>query len=259
MINVFNVTHHYGLKPVLKDINLRVNQGELVTIMGPNGMGKSTLLGVIADILQPVRGHVEIAGMKRRESEEQELDIRRKMVYLPDQPWMPLMRTGREFLLAVGRLYEIEDLHLMDHIERVLQLFSLEDKADSPIMSYSTGQRKKIGLASALVSEAPILLLDEPFSGGLDPSGLLAMKSVLKRMAEREDMTVLMATPVPELVEGLAHRVAIIKEGELLAYDTPDGLRQQTSCDGPLQEVLEKLINPQTLNRISNYFEERDL
>lgn len=258
MINVVDVTQHYGVRPVLRNVNLRVKAGELVGLMGPNGMGKTTLLGAIAGVLCPQKGFVEIDGVRRRSSPENELAIRRKIFYLPDHPWLPKNRTGREFLLTVGQLYEVEDDRLMDHVDRLLQLFDLNRQADSPIRSYSNGQQKKIAICAALVSDAPVMLLDEPFSGGLDPSALLALKSVLLRLAERADVTVVMATPVPEIVEGLAHRIAVLREGELVAYDTPDGLRELTGCSGPLQEALERLINPQTLENIERYFEGAD-
>src|SRR5580700_2567864 len=108
MIELINVTQHYGVRPVLKRINLRIEKGELVVIVGPNGMGKSTLLGVIGGALQPQHGRVVIDGNERRRSAEEELAIRRRAVYLPDQAWLPPGRTGREFLLSVGQLYDIE-------------------------------------------------------------------------------------------------------------------------------------------------------
>ena len=92
-------------------------------------------------------------------------------VYLPDQPWLPAQRTAREFLLAVGRIYDVEDERLMEHVDQLLHLFDLSEQGDSPIRSLSAGQKKKVALCSALVAETPILLLDEPFSGGLDPAG----------------------------------------------------------------------------------------
>lgn len=254
MIRVVDLVQHYGVRPVLRNINMEVDAGELVTIMGPNGMGKTTLLLAMAGALSPQKGYVEIDGKRRRSSEEAEIAIRQKVAFLPADPWLPEFTTGWEFLLAVGRLYDIEDERLMNHIDRVLKLFNLGDKGNSPISSYSTGQKKKIALASALVTEAPIMLIDEPFAGGLDPSGIIALKKVLARLAEREDVTVVMATPVPELVEELTHRIAVLRDGALLAYDTPEGLRRLTDCTGPLQEVLERLLEPKTAENISNYF-----
>jgi ABC-type multidrug transport system ATPase subunit len=255
MIRLVDVTQHYGVRPVLRRINLEIATGDLVGVLGPNGMGKTTLLAVMAGVLQPQKGRVEIDGFTRRASEEDEAAIRRRVVYLPDHPWLPKNFTGREFLLRVGRLYEIDDDRLMAHADRLLTLFDLATEGDWPIRSYSNGQQKKIALCGALVTEAPVMLLDEPFSGGLDPSGILALKRVLARLAAQRDVTVVMATPVPELVEELSDRIVVIKEGQVLAYDTIEGLRARADCSGPLGEVLERLIHPHTLDNIQQYFE----
>jgi ABC-type multidrug transport system ATPase subunit len=255
MIRVVDVTHHYGIRPVLKNINMEIKTGEVVVVVGPNGMGKTTLLGVLAGVLWPHVGYVEFDTVRRRESSQAELDLRKRIAYLPDQSWLPKTRTGREFILSVGRMYGIDDLRLFDHADRLLQLFDLKTQGDQPIYSYSAGQQKKIGLCSALITEAPYLLLDEPFSGGLDPSGILALKRVLQRLAERDDLTVVMTTPVPELVEEVADRIAIVRDGELVAFDTADGLRWHTGTDGSLAEVLQRLLNPETLTNIEHYFD----
>jgi ABC-type multidrug transport system ATPase subunit len=257
MIHVFDVTQHYGIRPVLRHINLTIPEGSLTAVIGPNGMGKSTLLAVIAGILTPQHGHVEIDGLRRKSSIEAELSIRRRVVYLPDRPWLPKNRTGREFLLGVGRLYDISVDRLIDHAERLLQLFELDKLGDSPIRTYSAGQQKKISLCSALVTEASILLLDEPFSGGLDPSGILALKHVLGRLAHDERGTILMTTPVPELVDELADRLVILRDGQIAVQGTLRDLQRETQCSGGLAEVLERLISPHTLENLDRYFEGR--
>ncbi len=166
MISLEDVTQHYGVRPVLRGISLRIERGEIVVILGPNGMGKSTLLGVMAGLLSPQRGSVTIEGKKRRGSEEDELAIRKMTVFLPDQAWLPLGSTGRDFLLAVGRLYDVDEQRLIEHVDSLLELFDLSRKGDSPIWQLSAGQKKKVALCSALVTECPVMLLDEPFSGG---------------------------------------------------------------------------------------------
>jgi ABC-type multidrug transport system ATPase subunit len=100
--------------------------------------------------------------------------------------------------------------------------------------------------------------LDEPFSGGLDPSGILALKRVLQGLAARDDVTIVMTTPVPELVEELADRIAVIRDGQLAAFDTAAGLRRLTGTDGNLAEVLQRLLNPQILRNIELYFQRGD-
>lgn len=256
MIELQGVTQHYGLRPVLRRVDLKIETGELVALVGPNGMGKSTLLGVVAGALSPQHGRVLINGLERKSSVAAELQIRCQTVFLPDRPWLPKNRTGREYLMAVGRLYEIPDDQLMDHVDRLLSVFELVREGDWPIRSYSAGQQKKIALSSALVTKAPIMLLDEPFSGGLDPSGILALKHILRRMVERHEATIVMTTPVPEILDELADRIAIISRGEIVAYDTPDGLRRLSQCSAGLDEVMARLIHPKTLENLERYFAE---
>lgn len=257
MIEVQGVTHHFGTRAVLRDISMTVEAGQVVALMGPNGMGKSTLLGVMAGLLSPIKGSVRIDGKLRRSTEADELAIRQKVFYLPAEPTLPLMRTGREWLIAVGRLWSIPDLELFEHAHELLNLFDLQAKADANMQSYSTGQQKKIALCAMLITQTPILLLDEPFSGGLDPSGIAALKRILMHLAKGDHHTIVMATPVPELVEEIADRVGIIRDGQLIAFDTLAGLQQKTGVQGRLDAVYDHLISPGSTQRIDAYFSER--
>lgn len=252
MIDVNNVTQHYGVRPVLTDVSLHLDAGELVAILGPNGMGKSTLLSVIAGILSPQAGTVEIDGHRRRASVDEELAIRQRVAYLPDDPWFPESRTGREFLFAVGRLYGIGDERLMSHGERLLKLFGLHDEGDWPISSYSNGQKHKIGLCSVLILETPVLLIDEAFTGGLDPAGILALKQILRHRATNGALVVI-TTPVPELVQEVADRIVILRDGRVVADGNMDQLRKQTESGGSLDEVLQELIHPETKVNLQEY------
>jgi ABC-type multidrug transport system ATPase subunit len=256
VIELQDITQHYGVRPVLRGISLRIERGEVVVVLGPNGMGKSTLLGVMAGVLSPQKGSVLIDGLRRRGSEEEELAIRKMTVYLPDQPWLPGQRTAREFLLAVGRLYDVEEERLMEHVARLLDLFNLAEKGDSPIPSLSAGQLKKVALGSALVAETPLLLLDEPFSGGLDPAGILTLKRIMQHHARRKDRTIVLTSPVPELVEEIATRIIVLHDGEVIAFDTLDGLQRLTGHRGNLDEVLQRFVFPEASVKIESYLQE---
>ena len=250
MIRLVNVTQHYGVRPVLQSVDLEIDSHGVIAIVGPNGMGKTTLLSVMAGVLSPQRGYVEIDGRKRRGSTEDEIEIRRRVVFLPDRPWLPKQRTGREYLLAIGALYGVESERLLNHIDRLLELFNLSREGDWPIRSFSNGQQKKLALAGAFITDAKILLLDEPFGGGLDPAGILALRHVLRRLSEDRDYTVVLTAPAPEIVNELADRFVVLKGGRVVAFDTLDGIQRQTGLTGSLSDVMAKLIHPETLDNV---------
>ena len=104
------------------------------------------------------------------------------------------------------------------------------------------------------MTEVPLMLLDEPFAGGLDPSGIMALKQVLLRLVRDRGTTVVISAPVPELVEELADRIAIIHRGQIVAFDTLGQLRKQAGCEGPLAEVYQRLVHPESLDSIEAYF-----
>ena len=115
MIRLTGITQHYGVRPVLEGLDLEISGAGVTAIVGPNGMGKTTLLSVMAGVLTPQHGTVEINGLVRRSTPAAEIEVRRQAVFLPDRPWLPKHRTGREFLLSVGALYGIETEVLFDH------------------------------------------------------------------------------------------------------------------------------------------------
>lgn len=256
MIELKNVWHHYGAAPTLKRVSLEVEKGECMVVMGPNGMGKSTLLKCAAGLHAPFKGEVYIDGDLRRSSEEVELAIRRKVFYLPDDLWMPPLMSPRKFLLAMGELYDRSATEVYEHAESLMNLFQLSDKADSQIKDLSMGQAKKLSLCAALISDCETLILDEPFSGGLDSSALLVMQKLLRSMAECEKRTVLMAVPVPELVEKVADRIAVIADGEIKACGSVEKLKAQSGVEGDLAEVLESLIASESSEDLKEYLKE---
>ena len=258
MIHVESITQHYAAKPVLRGLSLHVKQGELVALMGPNGTGKSTLLKVVAGVLSPQKGQVKIDGLVRRSSVDAENAIRRRTVYLSDHPWLPMGRTGREFLVDVGKLYVNDIERVMEHAERLFRLFNLEGQADARIGSYSNGQQKKLAVASALVADADVLILDEPFTGGLDPAAVVVLKRLLRRLAERVDRTVLMATQIADIARDLAHRIALIRDEAIGMLDTPEAIIASQPGTGSLEDAVERFLNPHALADLEQYFEEEN-
>ena len=155
--------------------------------------------------------------------------------------------------MAVGTLYDVPYFRLVDHVERLIALFALDAIADNALGSYSAGQLKKAMLSSALVAEAHYVILDEPFSGGLDPAGIQALKQVLKRMTDDKRRTVIFSTPVPEVLDQVADRMLVLRDGTIAGdYQLAD-LRR--TADKPFAERVQELVFPKSIERIRKYFE----
>lgn len=255
MLRARHVTHHYSVRPILRDIDFEVPSGECVALLGPNGIGKTTLLAVLGGVVSPTFGHVEVNGKRRRETVDGELQIRRECVYLPDDCWLPPDRAGSDWLLAVGRLYDIPNERLYPHANALIDVFNLSDIANQALGACSTGQKKKWTLASALLTDADILLLDEPFSGGLDPAGILSLQKILRRLTTVEKKTVVFTTPVPELVEGTADRLIVLQEGQIAADERIADLRARNG-NASVTQLLQHMFFEKTLNKLDRYFGE---
>jgi len=258
MIRTVKLSHHYGVRPILRNVSFELPAGRTLAIVGPNGIGKSTLLKVLGGVMSPTEGVVEINGLIRRSSVDEELAIRQQAVYLPDECWLPQGMSGRQWLLSVGGVYGIPTARLFDHIERLLKVFHLSEIADADMNGYSAGQKKKIALCSALLTDAAFLLLDEPYSGGLDPAGIAALTQILKRLAEREDRTIVLTAPVPELCEEIASHVLIMHEGEVQFFGTMDEVKREADDAPTLAEALQRLTFPETQAEIETYFAGED-
>jgi ABC-2 type transport system ATP-binding protein len=204
-------------KRALNGISFDVEAGEIVGFLGPNGAGKTTAMHVLMDILFPTSGRAEIMGFDSRDPES-----RQQVGFLPEVFAFDGFLTGTRFLKLFGSLSGRNQDLVAGHIPELLAFLDMRDAANVRIKNYSKGMTQKIGLAQALIGDPQILILDEPTSG-MDPIAKARIKQLFVRLRS-EGKTVFLSTHILSDVEDIADRVAIINQGELLAYDKVSSL-----------------------------------
>lgn len=251
-IEVRDLWQAYSVQWVLRNVSFSVRPGELTVLTGVNGVGKTTLLEAIAGVRSATRGSVCVNGFERRSTVESELAARRTSVYLPSDVFLPAGMTVVEYLHAASSLFCDDFAVGVDRIEKLLDLFALSGSSRQLTRSLSAGQKKKLGLISALLADRDVLLLDEPFSGGLDPAGILAVKRVLRSRSDR-GQTILMTTPVTEYVAEVADRLLVLRDGELIHDLTREELVSSAGTESGIVQSLEAIVFPDIHRRVDDY------
>ncbi|MBL8819229.1 MAG: ABC transporter ATP-binding protein [Planctomyces sp.] len=243
----------HGWRYVVRDVSFQIETGEIAVIVGVNGVGKTTLLSTIAGALSAAKGSISVFGHRRRQSAAAERLARDLTLYLPDRHWLPPTMLVREYLGSVGELFGLSRCEIIDQINDLTDLFDLTSVGNHLLGTLSTGQRKKVGLCTALMAPRRLLLLDEPFSGGLDPGGITALRRTLRHRAHKTGQTIVMTTPVPEFVTELADRLLVLKDGLLSHNLTREDLRKVAPDTEHMVDTLNSLIFPDVDSRIDRY------
>ena len=234
LIETKQLTKRYGPNSVVKGLELEVRSGEIFGFLGPNGSGKTTTIKMLTGLLEPSEGEAFICGYDMR---KQPTQAKALMAYVPDQPKLYDKLSAQEFLHLVAALYRVPKAVIADRTEQLLGMFGLGDRVDELLESYSHGMRQKVVLAAALIHQPKVILLDEP-TVGLDPASARLLKDVLQEMA-RQGAAIFVSTHILEIAERMCHRVAILKDGRLIAQGSPDQLRQKM---GHGEESLEDIF-----------------
>jgi len=218
MIEVANLTKRYAGHTALSNISFTVARGEIVGLLGPNGAGKSTTMRILSCFLPATSGTVRVAGLDVfRESDE----VRRRIGYMPENNPMHFDMRVREYLKFRARLKGLGRRRSRERIDVVMQQCALTEVSRRIIGQLSKGYRQRVGLADALVHEPELIILDEP-TIGLDPHQIRSVRQLIKSLAKTH--TVLISTHILPEAEMTANRVVIIREGKVLAADTPENL-----------------------------------
>src|SRR3990172_5647821 len=220
MIELARLTKQFGTFTAVDAIDLVVPRGELFGFLGPNGAGKTTTLRMIAGILKPTAGRVEIGGV---DLAVDPIAAKAKLGFIPDRPFIYEKLTGGEFLRFVAGLYDQHGPHVEHRARELLALFDLEEWRDELVESYSHGMRQKLIIASAFVHRPEVIVVDEPHVG-LDPKSIKILREMLREYVNRGH-TIMMSTHSLEVAEQMCDRIAIIAGGEIRVCGTMDELR----------------------------------
>lgn len=241
-VTFHSVDKVYGRTRALDGIQLDIDPGQIVAVLGANGAGKTTLLRMAAGLIRPDRGSVTYDGEPFRADD---LALRRRLFFLPD---FPPHFSGESLLHSLGlllRLYEADGPDAPKKVAHWLEAFDLLELAEAPVAALSRGQSYKAALIALLVIDPELWLLDEPLASGMDPRGLSILREEA-REASRRGRTLLYTTQLLEAAERFADRACILHRGEVRVFESMATLRARATdpADGVLAPLLEPLRDP---------------
>lgn len=222
MIEFRDVTKDYDGKLALNHLNLILESGEIVGLIGHNGAGKSTTIKSLVSVINPTQGQIFVDG---KELSSNRLEIKKKIGYVADSPDLFLRLTANEFWELVATSYDMTTAEVEARLGELLAIFDFASHRYEVIESFSHGMRQKVFVIGALLSDPDIWVLDEPLTG-LDPQAAFDLKQMMREHADKGN-TVLFSTHVLEVAEQLCDNIAILKKGELIFYGTVEDLKAQ--------------------------------
>ena len=233
-IQLKNLFKSYGSVRALNGLNLKVPKGSLYGLLGPNGAGKSTALRIICTLLDPDSGDVEVAGHNALLEEK---ETRRTLGYVAQEVAIDKILTGRELLQLQGDLYHLNKKYKRKRIEELIQRLEMNEWIDRRCGSFSGGMKRRLDLASGLLHEPELLILDEP-TVGLDIESRSVIWGLLKELRDNET-TILLSSHYLEEVDELADEMAIIDKGKVIASGKPEDLKKELGGDRVTLRVRE--------------------
>ena len=236
MLEIRNLVKSYGHGPRAVDgLSLSVKAGDIYGFIGHNGAGKTTTLKCISGILPFDEGKIFIDGIDIRKDP---MAAKRIMRYIPDNPDLYTFLTGTGYLNFLCDIYGIDETARRERIQKYAALFEIESKLGDLVSSYSHGMCQKLALIGALVQQPKLLMLDEPFVG-LDPKAAHTLKGIMHEMVDHGS-AIFFSTHVLEVAEKLCNKIAIIKQGKLIASGPMEDVRGDQSLEDLFLELTDE-------------------
>jgi len=226
MLKLSNLTKKFGNFTAVNNINIEINAGDFFGFLGQNGAGKTTTIKMITGLYAPTNGTVQIGGF---DIQKNHIEAKKLIGYIPDQPFLYEKLTGKEFLFFCGGLYKIEKSKLKNKIDETIDQLKIEQWVDKRTEEYSQGMKQRIAIASALLHNPKLLVVDEPMIG-LDPQSALVVKNILKQKA-LEGVAIFMSTHSLNVAEEVCSRIGIIKDGQMIFEDNKEAVEQIKGTD----------------------------
>ncbi len=221
LLSITNITKRFGTLVAVDGLSLEIPPGEVHAFLGPNGAGKTTTIRMISGLLRPDTGNIVVDG---HDVVSDGVAARKKLAYVPDEPYLFERLTGREFLDFTARIYGLERAMFDERIAECDGLFNLSGFWDRLAEGYSHGQRQRVVLAAAWMHRPKLLIVDEPLVG-LDPKHIRIALDLFRRLAN-EGGSVLMSTHTLATVKGTCDRVTVVDKGRVIAHGTVDEVAQ---------------------------------
>ena len=243
MIEVQNLSKHYGDKAAVNSISFTANDGEILGFLGPNGAGKSTTMNMLTGYISSTSGKALINGI---DILEDPIKAKKNIGYLPELPPLYMDMTVKEYL---NFIYDLKKCKLprVSHLKDICGLVKIDHVYNRVIRNLSKGYRQRVGVAQALVGNPPVLILDEP-TVGLDPKQIIEIRTLIKKLGKNH--TVILSSHILSEVQAVCDKIIVINEGRIVADDTETNLSDKLTgshiltakIEGEYESVAKKVL-----------------
>ena len=234
LVNVNNLSKNFSSFEAVKEINFSINESEILGLLGPNGCGKTTTIGMMLGLLKPTSGEVIINGLN---VEKNRINLLKKMNFISPYIELPKKLTVKENLMVYGKLYSVHDINnRIDYLTETLRLGEFINKKTGEL---SSGQKNRVSLAKAVVNDPDILLLDEP-TASLDPETGDFVRTFIEKISSEKKMSILLASHNMNEVKRLCKSILMMKDGKIIDRGTPSEIINKHGKKN-LEEVFLKL------------------